>query len=298
MLIRQTLIRFCWLAIVGITLLATPVRRTFAGRPVYVGKRVAGTVSYDQIDHSAWDALLKGYVDANGLVNYRALHASAADRQQLRSYLVQLSTANPKAAASREGKLAFWINAYNAVTVEGILQKYPTTSIRNHTPKAFGYNIWHDLKLYVNGSACSLDFIEHKVLRRMKEPRIHFAIVCASIGCPRLLNEAYVAKKLNSQLDTNAKDFFARSQNFRYDAANRRFHMSAILDWFGSDFGATRAAQLKTISKWLPTAAAQQAATANSVSTQSLTYNWKLNEQPTVSRQPTQQRSGAGSGRR
>ena len=282
---RQHFIKLGWLVFVGITLILTPARRSFGGKPVYVGQRVAGSVSVDKIDHSAWDKIVKRYVDKNGLVNYRALHASRADRRQLRAYLELLSTANPQTRASRNGQLAFWINAYNAVTVEGILQKYPTTSIRNHTAKAVGYNIWHDLKLYVGGSAYSLHFMEHKVLRKMNEPRIHFAIVCASIGCPRLLNEAYVPAKLNAQLELNTKDFFARAQNFRYDQANRRFEMSAILEWFGTDFGANKAAQLKTISKWLPTKAAQQAALTNAVSTRTMEYSWKLNEQKATAKQ-------------
>ena len=151
-------------------------------------------------------------------------------------------------AATREAKLAFWINAYNAVTVHGILREYPTTSIRNHTAKLFGYNIWHDLQLYVGGTAYSLDTMEHQILRKMSEPRIHFAIVCASIGCPRLLNEAYTADRINEQLEINSKDFFARAQNFRYDQSKKQFYVSAILDWFGEDFGNSQAEQLRRIS--------------------------------------------------
>ncbi len=262
------------LAITAIALIS----RAPAGTPVFVGTSVRGTVSLDQIDHQAWNGILTKYVDKDGGVDYRGLHASAQDRNKLRTYLNQLSTADPKAAASKAGQLAFWINAYNAVTVEGILQKYPTTSIRNHTAKVAGYNIWHDLKLHVGGTPYSLDSIEHKVLRKMNEPRIHFAIVCASIGCPRLLNEAYVPAKVEQQLETNAKDFFSRSQNFRHDPSGRRFYVSAILDWFGGDFGADQAAQLSRISAWLPTATAQQAARQNAVSLETLEYNWQLNE--------------------
>jgi hypothetical protein len=284
------------LVVAAVLLTAAP---SFAGTPVYVGKRVAGTVSVDQIDHKVWDQILRKYVDKNGLVNYRALRASAADRGKLRAYLEMLSTVNPQTQASRNGQLAFWINAYNAVTVEGILQKYPTTSIRKHTSETGGYNIWKDLKLYVGGNAYSLDFMEHKVLRTMKEPRIHFAIVCASIGCPRLLNQAYLPKTLNQQLELNSKDFFARKQNFRYDAANRRFYTSAILDWFGKDFGANKAAQLKAISKWFPTDEAKRAAAAG-VQTTTIEYSWKLNEQKAMAGSGKRSGSGtkAGSGTR
>ena len=268
---KSTLIAFVMMAS------AFTSQSAFAGSPVYVGIQTPQTVSIDTISHAPWDAILKKYVDKDGMVNYRDLKANHADITSLNQYLVSLSGANPNVPAKREAKLAFWINAYNAVTVHGILREYPTTSIRNHTAKAIGYNIWHDLKLFVGGTPYSLDSVEHKVLRKMGEPRIHFGIVCASIGCPRLLNEAYTADKLNDQFELNSKYFFSRSQNFRYDANGRRFYMSAIMDWFGGDFGSSQADQLRRISGWLPTAAAQSAATQNAVSISYLDYDWKLN---------------------
>jgi hypothetical protein len=260
-------------AIVGTSGLAA------AGSPVYVGSKASQNLSIDKIDHSSWDGLLAKYVDGNGMVDYRSWKATTADAQVLDRYLNHLSTATAKAAASREAKLAFWINAYNAVTIRGILREYPTTSIRNHTAKFFGYNIWQDLKLYVGGSPYSLEDIEHETLRKMSEPRIHFAIVCASIGCPRLLNEAYVADRIDEQLTINAKDFFARRQNFRNNAAARGFQLSSILSWFDEDFGSNQKQMLKTISPWLPTPQAQAAARSGSVSVAYLTYDWKLNAQ-------------------
>lgn len=257
-----------------------------AASKIYVGQKVStkSQVSIDQIDHSSWNTLLKKYVDDNGYVNYKTWHASSADQKVLTAYLNQLSKANPSLPASKNAKLAFWINAYNAVTVYGILREYPTSSIRNHTAKVLGYNIWKDLQLVVGGQAFSLEGIEHQILRKMNEPRIHFAIVCASIGCPRLLNQAYTASQVQKQLDINAKDFFSRSQNFRFDQQNKRFYLSSILSWFGADFGANQAAQLKTIAAWLPDQAARNAAMQNSVSVSYLDYNWKLNDQAILGR--------------
>ncbi|MCP4172364.1 MAG: DUF547 domain-containing protein [Fuerstiella sp.] len=114
------------------------------------------------------------------LMAWRAWHSSAVDIRALDRYL-STGRANQ---TTKNGKLAFWINAYNAATIRGILREYPTTSIRNHTARLFGYNIWKQLQLYVGNKAHSLEGIEHQVLRKMNEPRIHFAIVCASIGCP------------------------------------------------------------------------------------------------------------------
>jgi len=265
-------------ASVPLVLAATTVDAR-AGTPVYVGTKQTKQASMNDIDHSDWNALLAKYVDKDGQVNYQAWKATSADVAVLDKYLGHLSSARRQVAASREARLAFWINAYNAGTIRGILREYPTTSIRNHTAKLWGYNIWKDLKLYVGGEPVSLDAMEHEILRKMSEPRIHFAIVCASIGCPRLLNQAYQADKLDAQLETNAKDFFSRRQNFQYDANSKQFYMSAILDWFGEDFGANQQARLRRIASWLPTPAATDAAKRNAVSVSYLDYDWNLNKQ-------------------
>jgi hypothetical protein len=269
------------IAAVALLLAAATSHIAQAGSKVYVGTQVpsGSQVSMDRIDHAAWDALLRKYVDQDGMVNYQALQASAGDMQALDGYLTTLSAGTTRVRASGDAELAFWINAYNAVTVRGILREYPTTSIRNHTAKFFGYNIWKDLQLYVGGQPYSLEQIEHEILRKKGEPRIHFAIVCASIGCPRLLNEAYVADRVQQQLDTNARDFFSRPQNFRYDQSGRRFYLSSIMSWFGEDFGSDQAAQLRKIASWLPDEASRQAASQNAVSVSFLDYDWNLNKQ-------------------
>lgn len=268
-------------------LLLTPLLLTagsqvaLAGQKVYVGARVpaAQQVSIDRIGHSTWDAIVRKYVDRDGMVNYQALKASADDTRKIDAYLRTLASANPRLAASREARLAFWINAYNAVTLRGMLREYPTSSIRNHTAKVWGYNIWKDLQLHVGGQPYSLEQIEHQILRKMNDPRIHFAIVCASVGCPRLLSEAYTPGRVDEQLEINARDFFARPQNFQYDQRGRSFSISSIVSWFASDFGSDQAAQLRTIGRWLPDDASRQAASRNAVSVKYLKYDWSLNDQ-------------------
>ena len=270
------------LVVAGLTVVRPAV--CVAGQKVSVGKNVPANqlVLMDQIDHGVWDGLLKRYVDDNGNVAYAQWQKSAQDTRALDSYLAALSSANPKARASNEATLAFWINAYNAVTIRGILREYPTTSVRNHTAKLVGYNIWDDLLLTVGGNGYSLNQMEHEVLRKMSEPRIHFAIVCASRSCPRLLNRAYTEDKLDEQLTTNTKVFFANPGNFQYDAARRQFHLSSILKWFGGDFGDGQAAQLRTIAPYLPTRDAHDAAVAGSGSVSHLDYDWGLNDQTAV----------------
>lgn len=254
-----------------------------AGTKVTLGRAVStpNQVSMDQLSHAPWNDLLARYVDNDGMVNYRAWKASAADVKQLDQYLSALSAASTTARASREAQLAFWINAYNAVTVKGILREYPTTSIRNHTPKLWGYHIWNDLLLQVGGRSFSLNQIEHEILRKLGEPRIHFAIVCASIGCPRLLNQAYTAAALDSQLEENARNFFAQRTNFQADPRGGTIQLSSIMDWFGEDFGAETAAQLRRIAPYLPDAASQQLARSGRARVSYLDYDWNLNDQAT-----------------
>jgi len=238
-------------------------------------------VSIDQINHAPWDALLRKYCDPQGFVNYQGWQRSKQDQQSLDSYLSQLSRANPSLRATPAAKLAFWINAYNAVTIKGILREYPTTSIRNHTAKVFGYNIWDDLLLQVGSRTYSLNQMEHEVLRKMGDPRVHFAIVCASIGCPPLLNQAYTAANIENQLTFNAKRFFADQGKFRYRADQRRIEISPILKWFAEDFGANQAVQLRTIAPYLPDQASQQLAASGQATVSYLSYNWDLNDQST-----------------
>lgn len=241
------------------------------------GQRQSQLVGIDKINHASFDQLLRKYVNEDGEVNYSSWKSNSSDRKQLQEYISHLSSANPDLPATRNAKLAYWINAYNAVTLEGILEVYPTSSIRNHTKK-LGYDIWHDLKLIVGNSQINLNDIEHKVLRKMNEPRIHFAIVCASVGCPRLLNQAYTATELESQLVANTRDFFSRSRNLNFDANKKQIQLSAILKWFGSDFGSDISGQLRTISPYFPSkykSVLQQG--GFSVAYQD--YDWNLNAQ-------------------
>jgi hypothetical protein len=263
----------------GFVLVVSARGNVLGGSPIYLGTKSAAAVSMDAIAHDGLNDLLKKYVNDAGLVNYKAWKASDEDVRRLDEYINSLSSASLSIAATRPAKLAFFINAYNALTVKGILREYPTSSIRNHTAKLFGYNIWQDLQLYVGGSPLSLETIEHQVLRKMSEPRIHFAIVCASIGCPRLLNEAFAADKLDEQLDRNAKDFFTRSRNFRFDANTNTFYLSSILDWFGEDFGGSQSAQLKKISLWMPSGGARDVAVKGLGRVKFLDYDWNLNSQ-------------------
>lgn len=252
--------------------------KTTLGRAVSPGQQI----SMDEIPHDAWNTLLARYVDDAGQVDYSAWKAAPADVARLEQYLDTLSHARLGGSADRKARLAFWINAYNAVTIRGILREYPTTSIRNHTPLLFGYHIWHDLLLRVGGRTFSLSQIEHDVLRKMGDPRIHFGIVCASRGCPRLPNEAYTAMAVEDQLDRNARHFFANPANFTYDAGAGTIGVSSIFDWFAEDFGADSAEQMRWIAPYLADPAARKLAASGKARLSYLKYDWSLNDQATV----------------
>ena len=158
-------IKFLVPAILCLSALALTISGRLIAADVVVGANVAAAkqIPLDQIDQTVWDGLLKKYADANGMVNYKAWKANSSDAQALDQYLENLSHSNGQ--GTKEQQLSFWINAYNAVTVKGILREYPTSSIRNHTAKLIGCNIWKNLKLIVGGKPVSLDEMEHQVLR-------------------------------------------------------------------------------------------------------------------------------------
>ena len=273
--------RFLLLAVL---IAATSAIAWRASHPTRLVGRVwppAERVAIGGVSHQTWAELLRRYVDADGLVDYSGWKQSSEDMQRLDEYLAALSRSDEVRDATAEQRLAFWINAYNAVTVRGILREYPTTSIQNHVARVWGSNFWRDLKLIVGDRRYSLGEIEHAVLRRMNEPRIHFAIVCASRGCPRLLNEAYSAERLEEQLSRNTLAFFADPTKCSLDVTQNELHLSPILDWFAADFGASTPAVLQRIVNWLPESA-QAVAQSKDVRVKYLDYDWNLNDQATA----------------
>ena len=275
-----------WSALFVVLVGALAVGPCVAGEKVTVGRRAPANqqVVMDRIDHAIWDALLRRYVDDRGMVDYTAWKANAADVEALDNYLATLSRASLSQPTSRSGQLAYWINAYNATTIKGILREYPTSSIRNHTAKIFGYNIWDDLVLSVGDRTFSLNQMEHDVLRKMREPRIHFAIVCASIGCPKLMNRAYTAAQLDTQLAQSTRDFFADPAKFRYNAGSGQMQISPILQWFGEDFGPGIRERLASIAPYLPDDPSRALARGGTAQVSYLGYDWNLNDQATAPR--------------
>jgi Protein of unknown function, DUF547. len=247
-------------------------------------------VPFDQ-SHAAWQQLLHRsvVVSADGTrsaVDYAALKA---DPPALDAYLASLSAVSEATFArwSRDERLAFLINAYNAFTIELILTRYPDlTSIRD-LGSTFG-TPWQEPFFTLLGSRRSLDDVEHGLIRKpgaFDDPRVHFALVCASIGCPMLRNEAYVGDRLDAQLDDAMRRFLADRTRNRYDPAGRTLEVSRIFDWYGSDFsqgyqGFTSVpATLALFAGELADDPADQAAIrAEQVPVSFLDYDWRLND--------------------
>lgn len=186
------------------------------------------------IDHTPWTVLLQKHVTADGKVNYPGF---LSDSRELDAYLKLLSNNHPDESTwTRDEQMAYWINAYNAFTVKLITDNYPLESIKDIKKGIpFVNSVW-DLKFIEIGSQkYDLNNIEHDVLRKQfDDPRIHFAINCASVSCPNLATTAYEAATLEAQLDKAARNFFADPGKNRL--TKNHIEISRIFLWFGGDF--------------------------------------------------------------
>jgi Protein of unknown function, DUF547 len=253
----------------------------------------ANTAFAQTFDHSyaQWDAQLKKQVkwlpdNKQSRVNYKGF---ATDRAELAKTLEALSAVTPAqyAAFSKEQQMAFLINAYNAFTIELVLTKYPDIkSIKNVT--SFG-SPWKKKFFQLLGEERNLDWVEHERLRPniagggFKDPRIHVAIVCASIGCPAIPPEAFTAAKLDSQLDEGMARFVGDKTRNRY--ADGKLQVSSIFKWFKEDFekGYKGFAKVEDVFAKYADAlttdtTAQGQIRAKTVAISHLDYDWSLND--------------------
>jgi len=192
--------------------------------------------------YKAWDELLKKHVRyvQNGNASRVDYAGFARDRAQLKSVLDdwQKVTRAEFDGWTKPQQQAFLMNAYNAFTIEKILRRYPDIkSIRDYGT-VFG-NPWKDKFFTLFGQPAYLDFIEHETLRKdgvYDDPRVHVSVVCASIGCPMLRNEAFVAEKLDAQMEDGMRRFLSDRTRNRYNPETKRLEVSKIFDWYGKDF--------------------------------------------------------------
>ncbi|HRD85398.1 MAG TPA: DUF547 domain-containing protein [Rubrivivax sp.] len=204
----------------------------------------AGSAAAQAFDHAhaGWTALLRKHVrvQRGGQATQVAYAGFAADRALLKAYLDSLSAVTPAAFAAwpKAERAAFLMNAYNAFTVELILTRYPDLKSIKDLGSLLS-SPWKPKWIPLLGAKVSLDDIEHAMLRKRgdyDDPRVHFAVNCASIGCPALREEAFVAARLDAQLDEQTLRFMSDRTRNRFNAQRGRLELSKIFDWYGEDF--------------------------------------------------------------
>ncbi|MFQ5776874.1 MAG: DUF547 domain-containing protein [Terriglobia bacterium] len=209
-------------------------------------------------DYGPYARVLEKYVTPNGQVHYAALKKDPADLDTFIHELAAVSPENqPRLFPTPEAQIAYWINAYNAFVVHAVVQAYPVGSVRD-LKFGFGLLFFKRAKFVAGGKNYSLDDIEHGILRkRYQEPRIHFAVNCASASCPPLRLEPFRAETLEAQLEQAARDFIARPENAAVQGD--ALHLSKIFDWYGEDFvralerdGATKPSVVDYVLRYLP----------------------------------------------
>jgi hypothetical protein len=258
-----------------------------------IGIVMAATSALAQFDHAhkPWDDLLKKHVryaqDGNASrVDYAGF---ARDRTALKAVLdsYQGVTRNDFDKWSKAQQQAFLVNAYNAFTVEKILTRYPGIRSIRDFGTVFG-NPWKDRFFALFGQPSYLDQVEHEILRKdgvYDDPRVHVAVVCASIGCPMLRNEAFTPGRLESQLEDAMRRFMSDRARNRYNAQAKRLELSKIFDWYGKDFekGHKGFASVKATAARYADLLADAPADREAVRSQAaevafLDYDWALND--------------------
>ena len=236
-------------------------------------------------ENRAFEELLARYLaqgnDGINRVDYARWHASAADRSRLAGYIAALAGKRPSAMA-RNDAFAFWANLYNAATLNVVIDNYPVRSIRDIKSVTSLFDIkgligpWRTKIATVENRPVSLDDIEHEIMRpTFKDPRVHYAVNCASIGCPNLVPQAWRPETLEKDLDAAARTFINHPRG-AWVGPDGSLRVSSIYKWFKEDFGGTDAGVIAHLRKYAgPELLAKLPAHARSFSDD---YDWSLNE--------------------
>jgi hypothetical protein len=232
----------------------------------------------EDFDHSKFDQILKTYVDTEGRVDYNGI---AVDKM-FNGYIRSLETAMAD-ALSRDGQLAFWINAYNAVTIDKVIKWKPKKSVRETVLPG----VWTGTKFFrsrehtVAGQRLSQDDIEHEILRkRFQDPRIHFAIVCASSGCPPLPQVAYTAENVQARLEDETREYLHSKRGIQIDYVENTIMLSKLFDWFAGDFESKSGSVVNFIKPYLDDKA--MAFLDRKPKKSYIKYDWALNSKEPI----------------
>ncbi|MEQ1618858.1 MAG: DUF547 domain-containing protein [Terricaulis sp.] len=235
-------------------------------------------------DEAAYDGLLSRYVsvspDGINRVDYTRWRGNEADRAALNGYVAELASQRPSGFA-RERAFAYWINLYNAVTLQIVLERYPVRSIRDIRSEGAGFDLrgligpWRSPRVIVEGRRLSLDDIENTILRpTFRDPRVHYAINCASLGCPNLMARAWRAETLNTDLEAAARAYVNHSRGVSI-GADGALRVSSLYRWFRDDFGAADANVIAHLRRYASPLLAQRLERVTRIAGHS--YDWALN---------------------
>ena len=230
------------------------------------------------VDHAPWQVLLMAYLRTGhpsgvNRFDYAALRAGAADTARLQAYLGALQAVDPRRHARAE-QLAYWINLYNALTVRLVVAAYPVASIRDVGRGWLQRGPWHEDNAVVAGRTLTLDNIEHDILRPIwKDERVHYAVNCASYGCPNLAPTAFTAANVERLLEAGARAYVNHPRGVAFDG--EKLVVSGIYDWFQEDFGGSEAGVLAHLIHYAePPLAARLGAFDGELA---FAYDWALN---------------------
>ena len=231
--------------------------------------------------HTLWNEIVRNHVDVDGAISRVDYEAIRRDPGALNQYLKELEavTRQEYRKWSEPQRLAFLINAYNAFTVKLVIDNYPLDSIRDLG--GFFSSPWKVKFFHLLGGKKHLNNVEHDIIRKdFDEPRIHFAVNCAALGCPPLRQEAYVADRLDQQLEDNARVFLSDERRNRYHPESKRLELSSIFKWYGGDFkkgaGSVKAFVASRITS---DPHIQEQMRRGNIRVRYLDYDWSLNNQ-------------------
>ena len=235
--------------------------------------------STETVDHSSWDLFLSRYLVAghpSGINRVRYGDVTAEDRRKLEDYIGDLQ-AVAVSELNRDEQMAYWINLYNAVTIEIVLDHYPVSSITriDISPGLFSRGPWDAEVLNIEGEVLSLNDVEHRILRPVwQDPRVHYAVNCASIGCPNLQSKAYTGANLEGLLDKGAREYVNHPRGASFQG--ERLVLSSIYDWFQEDFSGSEEGVLRHLRRYAaPELEAKLAGYSGRIGYQ---YDWSLND--------------------
>jgi len=228
------------------------------------------------VDHSAWNTILDQYVSVEDDLNnfdYGALADSQSDSQSLKSYIASLSQLDPR-MLTRPQQLAYWVNLYNALTIDVVLSEWPVGSIRDIRDGVFSAGPWTRKLANISGQKLSLNDVEHRILRPIfNDARIHYAVNCASRGCPNLQPVAYTADNAEQLLNKGAKEFVNSARGV--SIAGSKLTVSSIYEWFKVDFGNSDANVIAHLSQYADAPLAEKLKRVTKISRDQ--YDWKIN---------------------